>query len=76
VTFDQAIDTKQLAGVKGVRQVSRGSAANSYRLSLKKGGDPRVAVFRWAVAQGRVILEMRQETRSVEDVFRQLTAAR
>jgi ABC-2 type transport system ATP-binding protein len=73
VTFDRAVDERQLATIKGVGQVNRLSATGAYRLQLAKNGDPRPAVFRWAVAQDRLILEMRQEGLSVEEIFRGLT---
>jgi ABC-2 type transport system ATP-binding protein len=75
VTFDRSADEKQLAKIKGVRKVSALPRPNAYRLQLSKEGDPRPAVFHWAVDRGLVILELRQETLSVEEVFRGLTAA-
>jgi ABC-2 type transport system ATP-binding protein len=66
-----------LAGLPGVAKLQQvvtptpGVAA--FRLEIDAGTDPREEVFRCAVANGWVLLEMAEERGSLEDVFVQLT---
>lgn len=73
VTFDRPPDPKKLAAIPGITGLETNPGANTYRLSLAKGQDARAAVFRFAVDHGLVLLGMRKEEGSVEDVFRALT---
>ncbi len=66
----------KLAAVPGVESVAaRGSEEGAARLllSVGSGADPREEIFRLAADSGWVLLEMRRETASLEDVFRRLT---
>jgi len=66
--------TNRLSGTTSlIVSFDRAPGANTYRLSLAKGQDAREAVFRFAVDHGLVLLGMRKEEGSVEDVFRALT---
>lgn len=60
-----------LATLPGVAQVS-GDGHGRFRLALE-GGDLRRQVFRLAVEKGWTLLELRQTTPSLEDVFLRLT---
>jgi len=63
---------KLVAGVDNV-SVTRGERSSKVRIEAAKGSDVREELFRLAVEQGWVILEMRREQTSLEEVFRQLT---
>lgn len=73
VAFDRAADAKKLAALPGVERVETNPGAYAYRLSLKAQADARADVFRFAVDNDLVLLGMRKEEGSVEDVFRALT---
>lgn len=73
VTFDRPADREDLAALPGVTGIETNPAAPTYRLSLADGADPRADVFRFAVANNLVLLGLRHEEGSVEDVFRALT---
>ena len=73
VTFDRKVNGEELGAIAGVEQVTGTDEANTHRLHLRAGADARAAVFRFAVEQNLVLLGMRQEDRSVEEVFRALT---
>lgn len=60
-----------LAALPGVAKVS-GDGNGRFRLTLE-GGDLRREVFRLAVEHGWTLLELRQTTPSLEDVFLRLT---
>jgi ABC-2 type transport system ATP-binding protein len=76
---DGAVDAVAgvLGGLPGVAKLQQvvtptpGVAA--FRLEIDAGTDPREEVFRCAVANGWVLLEMAEERGSLEDVFVQLT---
>jgi ABC-2 type transport system ATP-binding protein len=50
-----------------------GGACMRLRIEAAKGSDVREDIFRVAVERGWTLLELRRETRSFEDVFRELT---
>lgn len=60
-----------LAALPGVARVS-GDGKGRFRVALE-GGDLRREVFRLAVEKGWTLLELRQSTLSLEDVFLRLT---
>jgi ABC-2 type transport system ATP-binding protein len=67
-----------LRTIEQVVEVSLVSAERStsrYQVHTAPGSDAREAVFRRAVAEGWVILELSRRTTSLEDVFHKLTAA-
>lgn len=73
VSFDRNPDKKKLGTIAGVSKVETNPEANTYRLLLKDGTDARADVFRFAVDNNLVLLGLRKEEGSVEDVFRALT---
>jgi ABC-2 type transport system ATP-binding protein len=65
---------RALPGVEQVR-VREAAAADHHAFELLCREDIRREIFRWAVAQGLVLLEMAPERTDLEEVFRRLTAA-
>ena len=65
-TIEQVLEVSLLA-TEGL--VSR------FEVHTAAGSDARESVFRRAVAEGWVILELRRQTTSLEDVFHKLTTA-
>jgi ABC-2 type transport system ATP-binding protein len=62
-----------LAYVDNVTLSSHEGQITSVDVSVQKGQDVREAVFRLAVSEGWVILEMHRKTTSLEEVFHKLT---
>jgi len=62
-----------LPGVAAVKDAGRGHGEARFTLECERGADPREAVFRSAIANGWVLLGMRQDSGSLEDVFVRLT---
>ncbi len=69
----------KLAGVENVEKVERvasdGGGLKKLSIECTKGVDLRENLFRLAVENDWVLLEMRKEQASLEDVFRQLTTS-
>jgi len=72
VTFDKPAGQESLAALSGISGYTD-EGSNTYRVYGAQEADVRPALFHYAVANGLVILAMEQETRSLEQVFRQLT---
>jgi ABC-2 type transport system ATP-binding protein len=64
---------RSLAHVVNVRMLGQADSSASYELQTEKGQDAREAVFRLAVAEEWVILEMRRRVTTLEEVFHKLT---
>lgn len=62
-----------LARLKGVRSVEKGEDRNVFVLRGSASVEVRRELFRLCVERGWVILELRAHTRTLEEVFRQLT---
>jgi ABC-2 type transport system ATP-binding protein len=62
-----------LAALPGVLSARAGAAEGGWVVEHEKGTDLREAVFRAAVEQGWVLLEMTRERASLEDIFVRLT---
>ena len=62
-----------LAAVAGVSAVRPGGETGSFLLDCADGADPREEVFRAAVDNGWVLLELLRERASLEDIFVRLT---
>jgi len=75
--FDD-VETK-LANLENVEKVeeilSNGDGLKKFTVQCAKGVDLREELFRLAVENNWVLLEMRKEQASLEDVFRQLTTS-
>ncbi|HZM16453.1 MAG TPA: ATP-binding cassette domain-containing protein [Candidatus Krumholzibacteria bacterium] len=64
---------EQVAQVEAVHVLAKENGRVRLRIEAARGSDVRERIFRTAVEQGWSLLEMRRETRSFEDVFRELT---
>jgi ABC-2 type transport system ATP-binding protein len=73
---DPVAALRALPGVDTVTVVSKeGGASIRLQIESQKGRDVREQIFNAAVQNHWILLEMRRETMSFEDVFRELTAA-
>lgn len=68
----------KLAGLAGVNQVEEMGSENGrvrFTLTASAAGDVRPEIFRLAAREGWTLYELHQEAGSLEELFRQLTAA-
>jgi ABC-2 type transport system ATP-binding protein len=72
VEFSQAVALSQLSKINKVLKIKE-LGNNRYQINAGLQDDIRADVFRFAVQQNLLLLEMRKETSSVEDVFQKLT---
>ncbi|NVO30031.1 gliding motility-associated ABC transporter ATP-binding subunit GldA [Hymenobacter lapidiphilus] len=72
--FEQLIDTAPLLALPGI-QAADLETGTTYRIRARAGSDQRGAISRLAAAQGWVLLGLRQEEQSLEQVFKSLTAS-
>jgi ABC-2 type transport system ATP-binding protein len=72
VEFSSSVTATQLQKIKGVKNAST-IGTNRYQIKYNTGTDIREDIFRFAVANQLILLELHKETSSVEDVFQQLT---
>jgi ABC-2 type transport system ATP-binding protein len=72
---DPAERLRRLGGIEGVQVVSREGGLTRLHVEAPRGADVREAIFDTAVEQGWKVLEMRRQTTSFEDVFRELTTS-
>ena len=72
VEFSSSVTVAQLQKIKGVKNAST-NGSNRYQLKYNTDTDIREDIFRFAVANSLILLELHKETSSVEDVFQQLT---
>jgi len=70
--FEQPIETAPLLALPGISHVAE-ETGNTYRIRAAAGTDQRGAISRLAAQQGWVLLGLRQEEQSLEQVFQQLT---
>ena len=70
--FESAIDPAPLLALSGVRGVGNEQGL-LYRIRTEPGRDLRGDISRLAAQQGWVLLGLRQEQQSLEDVFGELT---
>lgn len=70
--FEQPIDPAPLRALPGITAVAAETGA-TYRIRATAGPDQRGAISRLAAQQGWVLLGLRQEEQSLEQVFQQLT---
>lgn len=73
--WEGQLAVESLQTIAGVSRTER-LGPRRYRLFSSGGKDIRADVFRFAVSRGLTLLELRQEEKTVEDVFRHLTAGR
>jgi len=74
---DAATVEAGLAAIEGVVRVQRAEVADRahFGFELLTDGDRREAIFRFAIGQGLMLLELAPERTNLEEVFRRLTAA-
>ncbi len=72
VEFSQKVNTTQLSKMNKVLNV-KDLGVNRYQISSSLNDDIRADVFRFAVENNLLLLELHKETSSVEDVFQKLT---
>jgi ABC-2 type transport system ATP-binding protein len=65
---------RTLHGVGSVELLGQKNGTARFMLHVEKGADVRADVFRKAVAEGWVILEMHRKATTLEEVFHRLTA--
>jgi ABC-2 type transport system ATP-binding protein len=70
--FEQAIDPAPLRALPGITGVEA-EAGTTYRIRAAAATDQRGAISRLAAQQGWVLLGLRQEEQSLEQVFKNLT---
>ena len=71
--FEHAVSQEILAKIKGLSRVQRGADDLHWQLVTSDTTDIRSEIFRFAADNNLALLELRKETVSVEDVFRELT---
>lgn len=64
---------KAIKGVDGVSELPTDDKAHAFALLGGLGGDLRADIFQLVVQKGWLMLEMRRDTQSLEDVFKTLT---
>jgi len=70
--FEQAIDPAPLLALPGITAVEA-ETATTYRIRAAAGTDQRGAISRLAAQQDWILLGLRQEEQSLEQVFKNLT---
>jgi len=74
---DAKTKLRTLENIEEVREVKSDTPGiKAMQIESSKGKDLREAVFHLAVKEGWILLEMRREVSSLEDVFRALTGGR
>jgi ABC-2 type transport system ATP-binding protein len=64
---------KALAGVRSATELPTDDKAHAFELTGDQDGDLRGDLFRLAVSKGWTLLELRRDSQTLEDVFRDLT---
>jgi ABC-2 type transport system ATP-binding protein len=64
---------EKLKGVVAIKDTPTDDRAHAFELSGERDGDLRADIFRLCVEQGWIVLELRRDAQSLEDVFRDLT---
>ena len=66
---------KTIAYINGVTLLSHNEGRSIFEVHADKGNDIREALFRTAVSEGWIVLEMHRRVTSLEEVFHKLTTA-
>ena len=64
---------KTLAGVSSITELPTDERTHTFQLVAALGTDIRAEIYQLAVGKGWLLLEMRRETQTLEDVFKALT---
>ncbi|MDN5212091.1 gliding motility-associated ABC transporter ATP-binding subunit GldA [Fulvivirgaceae bacterium BMA12] len=70
--FTENVDLKDLIAIEGVIDVAE-QQKNQYVLKTNANRDIRAEIFKFATTNNKVLLEMREEKQSLENVFQKLT---
>jgi ABC-2 type transport system ATP-binding protein len=70
--FNKAPDIKKIKHISGVAEVEEVSK-NIYRIEYKSDYDIRPEIFKYAVENKLILLEMTKKEESMEDIFREVT---
>ncbi len=70
--FTENVDLKDLVAIEGVIDVAE-QQKNQYVLKTNANRDIRAEIFKFATTNNKVLLEMREEKQSLENVFQKLT---
>jgi ABC-2 type transport system ATP-binding protein len=62
-----------IAGVRATIELPNDEKAHAFELAGDQDGDLRGDIFRLVVAKGWTLLELRRDSQTLEDVFRDLT---
>lgn len=73
VEFDNAIEKEKLERIHGVSRVTD-MGKNKWKITSQNNIDIRADVFKLAVQNGIAVLSQHREEKSLEDIFRSLTA--
>ncbi len=73
VQFDKAPSLEQLRKIKNLKTLQNIGTEHRFKISSEISIDLRPQLFAFAVQQQLTLLEMYQETSSVEDIFQKLT---
>ncbi len=71
VEFDRPCEIKQLESIEGINSVK--PEGEKLIINVQANIDVRPAIFRFAVDNGLILLELSQEERGLESVFHELT---
>ena len=72
VSFENRVTKEQLSNIEGVVEVNE-DGDGSFFLLAPDGQDIRAAIFRHVVAQNWTMVELTEESRSLEQIFKDLT---
>lgn len=72
VEFDEKVSSGGLKKISGVRRVQHVEGGH-YLIEASEAKDVRSDVFKFAVENGRTILQVQQEKAKLEDIFRSIT---
>ena len=73
--FAESVDVGELIAIEGVLDVAE-QQKNQYILKADANHDVRPGIFKFATVNNKVLLEMREEKQSLENVFQKLTGGR
>ena len=71
IEFKETVETDLITGIEGIISATRQGTLIIAETDAET--DVRPAIFKFATEKGFTLIGMQQETRSMEDVFRQLT---
>jgi hypothetical protein len=71
IEFASAVSVKQLSSLRFVTRAQATDLPNRFMVYSKQ--DIRADLFRWAVENKQIILEMRRDDQSIESIFQTLT---